>query len=183
MQRAILGAMRFLLFLILWCAAGTVLAEEIYRVVAADGSVHYTDRAPDKKAKPLNLGPVSGSSAPVKKAAAFYSPELLRQAARFAVRIESPTPGQKMQRDGQPLVAAVSVMPGLVRGFRLVYHLDGRPLTAQPVEDLSLPLPELAPGPHELQVVLLNAQGHEVARSELASFDGAGRSESAHDTP
>ncbi len=175
-------AMRIALALVLSLLVVPVLADEIYRVVAPDGTVHYTDKAPDKKAKPLNLGPVSGASAPAKKAATFYSPELLREAARFVVRVESPTPGQ-MQRDGQPLVAAVSVMPGLVKGFKLIYQLDRQALTPKPVEDLSLPLAQLSPGAHELVVVLLNPQGQEIARSEPAAFEWWPLTESAHKAP
>lgn len=146
-------------------------ADEIYRVVRPDGSVVYTDRAPDRQARPLRLGPVSGSTpAAGRPRSAFYSPELLRQAARFAVRIESPTPGQ-IQAAGSPLVAAASVMPGLVKGFSLQYQIDGRNFTEAPSEALSLPIPPLAAGPHELVIVLLDPSGREVARSEVSRFE------------
>ncbi len=146
-------------------------ADEIYRVVAPDGSVHFTDKPPSKTAKPLVLGPVSGPipSGKQSKSPAFYSPELLRQAARFAVRVESPTPGQ-VQGNEQAVIAAASVMPGLVKGFSLVYLVDGKAVTPKPVDELSLPLPGLAAGDHELVIVLLNSKGVEIARSEAARF-------------
>ncbi len=164
--------MRFVLILILWSLALPVAAEDIYREVRADGSVHFTDKAPDKKAKPIVIGPISGTipgGSKGKKSTTFYTPEMLKQAARFAVRVESPTPGQA-QSVNEAVVAAASVMPGLVKGFRLVYQVNGRAVTAQPIDELSLVLPALAPGEHELLIVLLNAKGVEVARSETARF-------------
>jgi len=146
-------------------------ADEIYRVVAPDGSVHFTDKPPSKTAKPLILGPISGPipSGKHSKSSTFYSPELLRQAARFAVRVESPTPGQ-VQGSDQAIIAAASVMPGLVKGFTLIYLIDGKAVTPKPVDELSLPLPRLAAGDYELVIVLLNTKGVEVARSEVARF-------------
>lgn len=146
-------------------------ADEIYREVRPDGSVHYTDRPADKRAKPLRLGPVSGTT-PGKPGGAggtFYTPEMLKEAARFAVRVESPTPEQ-VHAAGRTLVAAASVMPGLVKGFRLVYQVNGAAVNAAPVEDLSLSLPPLPAGTHELIIVLLNPQGQEVARSPPTRF-------------
>lgn len=146
-------------------------ADEVYRVVRPDGTVVYTDQAPDRRAKPLRFGPISGSTpGGGRKPPGFYSPEILRQAAKFVVRVESPTPGQ-VHRDGSVLVAAASVMPGLVKGYSLVYQVDGRALTEAPSESLSLPLPPLAAGRHELVVVLLDPRRQEVARSEPTPFD------------
>src|SRR3546814_12802767 len=92
-------------------------------------------------------------------------PEALREAARFSVRVESPTPGERLDSGATPIIAAASVMPALVSGFHLVYQVDERAVTAQPVDALSIALPPLDPGVHELRVVLLDAQGRELARA------------------
>ncbi|MGH8444286.1 MAG: DUF4124 domain-containing protein [Solimonas sp.] len=161
--------MRGAIALLLWGLAAVAAADEpVYRYVDPDGVVHYTDRAPDKNAKPIRLAPVSGTTPARHKV--FYSPEALRQAARFAVRVESPTPGQRVAPGATPVIAAASVMPGLVRGFHLVYQVDGKAATAAPVDALSIPLEGLPAGDHELLVVLLDAQGREVARSEPSRF-------------
>ncbi|MFT4046664.1 MAG: DUF4124 domain-containing protein [Solimonas sp.] len=142
--------------------------EPVYRYVDADGVVHYTDRAPDRRARPIRLAPVPGSSA--SKKAAFYGPETLRQAVRFSVRVESPTPDQRLSSGNDPLVAAASVMPALVKGFHLVYQVDGHSVMAAPVDELSIALQPLTEGSHELQVILLDDRNHEVARSEASRF-------------
>lgn len=173
--------MRILIATMLMLLTLPVLADQVYREVRPDGSVHYTDRPADKRARPLHLGPVSGSTPGTKSGGTpFYTPEALKAAARFAVRVESPTPGQT-HAAGRTLVAAASVMPGLVKGFRLVYQVDGTAVNAAPVEDLSFALPPLPAGERELVIVLLNPQGQEVARSAptrfwLASLPDFGRS-------
>lgn len=154
---------------VLLALAATAAADEVYRYVDADGIVHYSDRAPDRNARPLHFGP---SSAAAKKLPKTYSLEALRQAARFSVRIESPTPGQRLAPGAQPTILAASVMPALVSGFRLVYQVDGKSISAAPVDALSVPA-ALAPGAHELVVVLLDARGQEIARSETGRFEVA----------
>src|SRR3546814_17809361 len=73
-------------------------------------------------------------------------------------------------------------MPALVSGFHLVYQVDERAVTAQPVDALSIALPPLDPGVHELRVVLLDAQGRELARSPTSSFE-VGRTTMARNAP
>lgn len=167
-----LAGMRAPLAILLACLLGSAgAADPIFREVRPDGSVHFTDKPPNKHAKPIDIGPISGTipGNAKQKPAIFYTPEALRHAARFTVRVESPTPGQVGTVD-QDLIAAASVMPGLVKGFRLVYQVNGRAVTTQPIEDLSVPLPALAAGAHELVVVLLDPQGREIARSETSRF-------------
>ena len=61
-------------------------------------------------------------------------------------------------------------MPGLVKGFRLVYQIDGRALQAAPSDQLSMTLTPLSDGTHEALVILLDPAGREVARSEASRF-------------
>jgi len=164
-----LGAMTRGLWVIVLCglSAMAFAADEVYRYVAPDGSVHYTDRPPSKRAKPLQLPPLSGPAPTGKR---FYTPEALRAAARFAVSIDSPTPGQVLRAGVDRAVAAANVMPGLVSGFRVVYFLDGRALEPGPVDALSVLLPALGHGEHSVSAAVLDANGREVARSEETHF-------------
>jgi len=170
--------------LILWLClfAATAAADDaVYRYIDANGVAHYTDRAPDRHARPIHLAPLSGPR-PTQRSQTFYSPEALREAARFSVRVESPTPGERLDSGATPIIAAASVMPALVSGFHLVYQVDERAVTAQPVDALSIALPPLDPGVHELRVVLLDAQGRELARSPTSSFE-VGRTTMARNAP
>jgi len=159
--------------LLIGFAAVAAADDAVYRYVDADGVVHYTDHAPDKHARPIHLAPPSGPRPRTRKNSVFYSPEALRAAARFAVRVESPTPDQRVEPGTAPVVAAASVMPALVQGFHLVYQVDGR-ATGGPVDALSVQLPVLVPGPHELLIVLFDGHGQEVARSPATRFHVAG---------
>lgn len=152
-------------------AMSAAAGDPVYRYTDAGGTVHYSDRAPDRHAKPIRLAPLSGAiSREASKARIFYPPEALREAARFSVRVESPTPGERFGAGRAPTVAAASVMPGLVKGFRLVYQLNGRAVTAAPVDALSIALRPLPAGEHGLVVVLLDPKGQEVARSVESRF-------------
>src|SRR3546814_9532216 len=87
--------------LILWLClfAATAAADEaVYRDSDAKGVAHYTDRAPDRHARPIHLAPLSGPR-PTQRSQTFYSPEALREAARFSVRVESPTPGERLRSE------------------------------------------------------------------------------------
>ena len=160
--------MRFLVALVLWWS-GAALADDVYRHVGPDGVVRYTDKPPDKHARPIQLEPLSGPIAATKTRRRFYSASALRAAARFAVSVESPTPGQLL-RAGSRMVAAASVMPGLVEGFSLRYLLDGRAVTPAPTDELSILLPALAPGEYHLSIAVLDPHGQELARSEEIGF-------------
>lgn len=157
--------------LMLMLVAATAAADEVYRHVDADGKVRYSDQPPNKHARPLQLGTPSGTTpADTKTRKRFYSAEALRAAARFAVSVESPTPGQILRPGVDRAVAAASVMPGLVTGFGLMYFLDGKALGGRPIEELSLQLPVLAPGTYRLSVAVIDPQGREVARSPETPF-------------
>lgn len=163
-----LRAMKVLLaFALLF--AGPAAADEVYRQVGPDGVVRYTDRPPDKHARPIQLEPLSGPLPASRPRKRFYSAAALRAAARFAVSVESPTPGQVL-RAGTRMVAAASVMPGLVDGFSLRYLLDGRSVTPAPTDALSILLPSLEPGEYRLSIAVLDPRGQELARSEELGF-------------
>ncbi|TJY59870.1 DUF4124 domain-containing protein [Sinimarinibacterium sp. CAU 1509] len=167
--------MKSLLTLLLLLPA-LACADEVYRYVAPDGSVHYTDKPPTKHARPLKFETPSGTTPPSSGPSArrpqskFYSMAALQAAARFAVSVESPTPGEMVAAGDHPIVGAASVMPGLVSGFHLQFLIDGKPATSEPVDALSVLLPELPPGSHTLTVQLIDPQGLIKAASEATAF-------------
>lgn len=160
-----------LLLLMVMVAAPADAADEVYREIGPDGQIRYSDRPPHRNARPLQFSTLSGPTSARGKP--FYSAEALQAAARFAVRVESPTPGQVLDAADGPAVIAATVMPGLVTGFGLIYHLDGRALTERPVDGLSLLLPPLPAGQYRVGVVLVDPQGRELARSPATAFNVA----------
>lgn len=157
--------------LLLVLSAVPAAADDVYREVGPDGTVRYTDRPPHKRAKPIQLPPLSGITPGGKgQQRTFYTPEALRAAARFAVSVESPTPGQVLRAGVDRAVAAANVMPGLVAGFRLIYLVDDRAITAQAVDELSVLMPAPDVGEHLLKVIVVDPAGREVARSSETPF-------------
>jgi hypothetical protein len=171
MKRLLLLPLLLLLLPALACAD-----DPVYRYVAPDGTVHYTDKPPSKHAKPLKFETPSGTTPPSSNPAArrprtrFYSMAALQAAARFAVSVESPTPGEVIASGDRAVVGAASVMPGLVAGFRLQFLIDDAPATAEPVDALSVLLPPMAPGPHALKVQLIDPQGRIRLTSDATDF-------------
>lgn len=146
--------LRFLWLLLSLCALDAAAADKpLYRYLDADGAVHYSDKPPNKSARPFN----------VKK---NYSTQLLRlpTSPRFAVHFDTPTPGQTY-RSNAPIDIAMSVMPGLISRFALQLKVDGKNIAAAPLKDTRTTLSDLGAGAHTLVAVLLNAQGQEITRS------------------
>lgn len=148
--------------------AGPALAQ-VYRYTDDKGVVHYTDKPPVEGAKPVQLPPVQtyGAAQPPPgffgDAPAAAKPAM--PASRFGVSITSPTP-EETYRDGSvPIEVAVSVMPGLVAGFGLVYYVDGAAQNPEPLMQTTFALPGLERGSHLLEVALVDADGREAARS------------------
>jgi hypothetical protein len=164
--------MRTLACLALLLFTASVLAEggKLYKYVDANGQVHFTDQSPSKGAKPLVLD--SGRPEMAKKkwddAAAV---EIIRKATRFAVHWSLPTPGQVYSPAGESLLVAVSVMPGLAKGFGITYEVDGKVQTSRPIYDITTTMHGIGAGKHQLVAVLLSKSGSELARSAPISIE------------
>jgi hypothetical protein len=143
--------------------AATVQAADkpMYRFVDANGVVHYTDQAPNKHVKPMKRDPLGqlSTSAPSKFNLALPS------SPRYAVHFDTPTPGQVYRDVSTPIAVAVSVMPGLIKGFSLVLQLNGNTVSSPPLREIQTSLHNPGAGSHTVVAVLLNAKGQELARS------------------
>lgn len=156
--------MRTFIAILLMCAAGLAQAADkpLYRFVDDKGVVHYTDKPPSKNAKPMQrdkLGKLT--TAPVAASSSVSLPAI----PRFAVHFDTPTPGQVYHGDAAEIPVALSVMPGLIRGFGLMLKVDGENVGKKPLREIHSSLRDLGAGPHTIEAVLMNARGQELARS------------------
>lgn len=133
----------------------------LYRFVDENGVVHYTDKAPNKHAKPMQRNPLGNltTTAPSKFNIALPS------SPRFAVHFDTPTPGQVYRDITSPIAVSMSVMPGLIKGFSLMLKLNDENVSARPLHDIQTTLHNPGAGSHVVVAVLLNAKGQELARS------------------
>ncbi|MGH8541329.1 MAG: DUF4124 domain-containing protein [Stenotrophobium sp.] len=152
--------MRALTGLLLLCLPALASATTLYRYVDPAGVVHFTDKQPSRGAKPYRLEhPLSMPLAPHGRG---YEPPL--QSPPFAVHFNTPTPGQAYAINADVRVS-VSVMPGLARGYGLIFRVDGQPREKTPLSDIRSTLHGLPAGKHEISAALIGPSGRELARS------------------
>ena len=168
--------MRMLLLSLVFLAPAGLAADPVYRYTDEKGVIHYTDKPPSKDAKPVQLPPLQTFPAtPVAPGPSTASvtplpgPVLIEPmpiGTRFSLSISSPTPDQIFREIGGGMNVSVAVMPGLVRGYGLVYYVDGKARNADPTDATTFSLPDLDRGSHTVAVAMIGPDGKEVARSE-----------------
>lgn len=167
---------RMLLLAVLALASAHPAGAQVYRYVDANGVIHYTDKPPEGTgAKPVPLPPLQTykagaapppsafGSAPAKPAQSESAQAM--PSSRFGVTITSPTPEETFRDGSSDLSVAVSVMPGLVDGFGLIYYIDGAAFNREPLMQTSVSVGAMERGVHVFEVALVDRGGKEVARS------------------
>lgn len=142
-------------------------AEQVYRWTDAQGKVHFADVPVDSAAESVELKPPSVYSAPL--------PALSQTAPRskpveYNYRVELLTPSQDQTfRDALgiiPVLAQVQPAPKDALVYRFL--LDGQSVaeTNQPSTELQ----GVERGAHQVQVILLDAEGRQLASSPVITF-------------
>lgn len=141
--------------------------EEVYRYTDANGVVHYTDKPPAKNSQPANLPKLQTyrSGQPPKTFDFSDSPKA--GAPKFSVAFDSPSPEQTYREAGASVDVAVSVMPGLVGGYGLLYTVDGQPYNEAPSFSTSVSISGLERGTHVIGVSLVDAKRQPQAQASV----------------
>ncbi len=162
-----------MLLLCLFATALPAQAEDpVYRYKDANGVIHYTDKPPSKEAKPVTLPHLQTyKSQPPPKAkpatAAKSGPAPTPPApVGFSVSIESPTPDQTLRDNSGEIGVSVSVMPGLVGGYGLVYALDGK-AQGGAVQETTYSIKGVTRGTHSVSVSLVGPDNKPVASNSV----------------
>ena len=130
----------------------------VYRYVDKNGGVHFTPRPPDSRAKPFALD----QPMQLQRDPGAPSPPL--QSPPFGVRFSTPSPDQTYAASGDVRVS-ISIMPGLAKGYGLVFRVDGQAQNRKPLPDIRTTLHGVASGTHEITAALIGPGGMELARS------------------
>ncbi len=173
---------KLLSIFVLLAVAATAAAqteEPVYRYKDANGVIHYTDKPPNKEAKPATLPhlqtyqsqPASAKAKAAATKAAAAKPSApatgIPVDPGFSVSIESPTPDQTIRDVNSDIAVSVSVMPGLVNGYGLVYALDGAVQNDTPTQDTAYSLKPAVRGTHTISVALVGPENKPVASSSV----------------
>lgn len=139
---------------------------EIYKYVDEKGVTHYSDKPPAKGAKPATLPPlqtIPSSDSP--QASAAEPAQKKKPPVDYVLAIASPAPEQTFRDTSGEVSVSVSVQPALAEGYGLMYYVDGKAATAEPVASTGFSLAGLERGSHAIAVALVDPEGEEVARA------------------
>jgi hypothetical protein len=158
---------------ILLLASITIAEADVYKWVAPDGSIVYTDRSLHGAAKI----PIPAWRPPVPVPLSI-SPEFKRPAPTVAVRSEydgirvrKPRPGAHVREEGNGLEVVVDLEPKLEKGegHRIQILLDGQP-KGDATPSQTRRLLDIYPGQHTVAARVLTAEGRVMIESRPVTF-------------
>lgn len=158
----------------------TAASAKTYRWVDADGVVHYSDSPRPGSKNPqeqeIDIQAVNViKSRPPRPAPARSASESQDEAseASFAyrtLRVVAPGDGDTLWNIGGNLNVSVQVSPGLRPNHGVVFVLDGKQATAEPVTGTSATLGEVYRGEHRLTAIVRSADGQDLITSAPVRF-------------
>lgn len=158
------------LLALLTAVSATAADAQVYRYVAPDGTIHYTDKPRDKTSKPVQLPPLQTYKSTgrgnfdIDDIASTPKPQ---GTAQFALSIESPTPEETYREANPQITLAVSVLPGLISGYGFIYAVNGQAQNEEPIDQTSYAITGLERGSHTLSATLVNPKGDSIATSSV----------------
>ncbi|MCG2601399.1 MAG: DUF4124 domain-containing protein [Achromobacter sp.] len=162
----------FLVCLLLTLALpATVQATRVYRSVAPDGTVLYSDQ-PGPDAEALDIGQpaaIVSSPAPTEAAPTQPAPEPEKTVSYTTLRITRPDNDAVHWFAEGPVRVDVQIVPPLAEGHLLVPILDGVPQGGG-IAASSFTLSGLDPNTYRLAVAIYDADGKELKRSSPIRF-------------
>jgi hypothetical protein len=161
--------MRKWLILLSALSATAVSAAPAWTWVDADGTVHYSDR-PVPGARQVELSAAQGFGT-ARTTAPRATGEAASTAAAPYQRIEilSPADQETLWNIGSVLPVQVSFQPSLQPGHRYDISHNGQRRNINTVSS-RITLSDVFRGTHTLQVVVIDASGSELMRSETRTF-------------
>jgi len=144
------------------------VAGQVYRSVNPDGSVEYSDQ-PAPGARPVELPPlptVSPAQLPTPRSVARPAEE---GAAYRRLAVTSPVADEGVRANDGNVVVSLALDPPLGSGHGIVLMLDGQQV-GDPVTSLSLGLPNLDRGTHQVAAAVVDASGKRLITSAPVTF-------------
>ncbi len=166
--------------LLMLCLSAPLGAQEIYRVVDADGNVIYTDEKPSEDADPMVLPELSVVGEDIDEPPiALNDTELEREPLGF--RITSPEDGQDLLVTDQTLTVNMASNIALPETAQIVVYLDEE--AQPPVSSLEATIEDVETGEHTLRAELQTARGRVLASTDPVRFRLHSLSRAQPETP
>lgn len=161
--------MRISFFIILF-SLSTLSVAEVYKRTLPNGSVEFTDIAPDKNAQPLKLPPLSTypGQTPSPVSAADAGKATADESTYESVAITRPADDATIRENSGQLSVSTSLSPALNPNHALALYLDGKKV-AQNTSG-SFQLNNIDRGTHSLQVHILDHAGKTLLSSQSVTI-------------
>jgi|SRR5688572_15316965 hypothetical protein len=139
--------------------------------VDANGTVHYSDRpVPGATQVELSTAQTIGTRVRPSAPRPTGQPETRAESAAYqSIEIVSPADQETLWNVGTQVPVQVRFQPGLQPGHRYDLLFDGQRRNLNTVAS-SVTLTDVFRGTHTVQVVVIDTQGTEIARSEPRTF-------------
>lgn len=116
------------LLLSLCVALPLPLAAEVYKRTLPDGSVEFTDKPPEKNARPMELPPLNTVPAPVRATPAATAGQGAAVTSPYqSLAISSPAPDATVRENNGAITVTLTLSPELARNHHYTVLLDGKP--------------------------------------------------------
>lgn len=157
-----------LLLLLLAMAVAPLPAQEIYRVVDADGNVTYTDQKPTEDAEPLKLPELNV----LEEDAEVLPIDQPAESKSLEFRIVSPQDGELVVGRPGGLPVQMDINLEVPPAAQIVIYLNGIP--QEPVRSLDVTLDQMPEGDYQMRAELQTPGGRVLATTEPVNFTVAG---------
>jgi len=150
-------------------AFATGVSAQVYRWVAPDGTVQYSDQ-PQPGSTPVEVAPVQTIPAPPppRRTTPPAKPRSTQPVyARFDVL--SPAEQESVRANDGNVTISLGLEPPLMPGNRVVLLLDGQPV-GPPGTSLTVPLTNLDRGTHRLEASVLDGAGNALISAGPVTF-------------
>ena len=158
--------------------SGSAAGAEVYKIVAADGTVTYTDQAPADGSAPMDLPELSvietdietlPESTPEGVESGALQPSTLRELRRMYgdFRITQPAPEETFWGTGNVVVVRWESSAPISSEMSVRLFVDGQAQSATQQGTVTLTLER---GEHKVYAELLNARGRRIVTSDTVTF-------------
>jgi len=169
---------RILLCMVIGIVAVAVSAQEVYRWVDEDGTVHFADRPQEGQgeAETVVLPKAQTFSAPASpaprksSAAATKGPDPASAFSYVELTILKPGPQESLWSTGGELEVNVSLNPELQPGHSVLIYLDDQMVDGKADGDLTFKLTEVYRGTHALHAEVRDGSGKRLIKSSAIEF-------------
>lgn len=147
------------------CPAATIMANEVYKTVDANGKITYSDAPTGQKVELLDLPSINATPSVTPQE---YTPAPTKFVPQFSVSINSPSAGQQILPGQRDLYVNASITPSLGQGYVAQLEINNQPY-GSPQTSGSFFIQNIYRGEQNISIKVLSPNGEIVSRSQTVT--------------